>query len=647
MNLSTQTLMMSGQGNDGLLTDNSLGGHTNISLPISGDVEKIVYLNDRWFVLGGSSSIHTSYDGENWELVFSRPQSGTTVNSLNSIVYANNKYVAVGDRCVLNSQDGVNWTIVVSDFVNQFASIRLKQVVWNGTFFLGAVITSTSQVNFRKSFDGIVWENLVTTSISNSLSQASPDLIWDGTKFILALSNRDVYFSTDAITWTKNSSVLATDIIWDGTAYIVVNQTNILRSTNFVDWDVVFTFPEYVTLVDKIIWTGTRYVTAGQRYAIGSNLASVALMTSDNGVNWNLQLLRNPEYELQTETIEHIAGINNHIILFGATGNTSSSGKKVETTDGVTWNYIPPRLLPLGRKVSYINNEFITWGVHPSVSFRNIPNNKEGLYTSPTGETWTFLQATAGFNIQTVKWLNNMYIAVGSNKLYYSTDKVNWTTVTITGTDLAFIFYDVEWTGSTYVIVGQGTASDGDPIMALYTSTNLTSWTRRISTAGQRLTGIAWNGTTLVVVGAGRTAESSSSIRTSNASATTWTTRESGIREDRLGIVWGNGKFVIVGTGRSASSVDGINWNYNSLGGSASAVTTDGTRFITVGELGIVRASIDGLTWYNLPIAETRPSNQPNFLGNFFSGVAATPKRIVAVGNGKTLTFPKPSVIKY
>lgn len=106
-----------------------------------------------------------------------------------------------------------------------------------------------------------------------------------------------------------------------------------------------------------------------------------------------------------------------------------------------------------------------------------------GIATSTDGSTYTNRTSNSGgtTTINTVRFLNNQFIAVGgTGYLATSSDGITWTKQT-TGTSATL--YDVTWTGTNYVVVG-------DPGTILK-STNLTSWASatkesNITTAGFR-----------------------------------------------------------------------------------------------------------------------------------------------------------------
>lgn len=92
-----------------------------------------------------------------------------------------------------------------------------------------------------------------------------------------------------------------------------------------------------------------------------------------------------------------------------------------------------------------------------------------GIATSPTGATWTARTSNTGgtTQINNVRFLNNLFIAVGnSGYLATSSDGISWTART-TGTATAL--NDVSWDGTRYVAVGGSST--------IIYSTNLSTWT--------------------------------------------------------------------------------------------------------------------------------------------------------------------------
>jgi len=111
----------------------------NTTFGITSEIYSIAYGNGKFVAVGGShEQLSTSPDGVTWTVVKNNVLGG-------SIIYANNKFVAVGKGKIATSPDGVTWTDVNVDSIFEYDYIyngttykthyRLRAIAFgNGTF---------------------------------------------------------------------------------------------------------------------------------------------------------------------------------------------------------------------------------------------------------------------------------------------------------------------------------------------------------------------------------------------------------------------------------------------------------------------------------------------------------------------------------
>lgn len=189
----------------------------------------IAYGNGRYVAVGYSRKpyvgyITTSTDGINW----TTPQKTESWNNkpgmevkggtlLNSIIYANGKFVTIGESNVkAYSTDGINWTLEGFSGMSSWKSIAFG----NGKY---VAVGDGGETNYKgyvtSSTDGINWEN--TKNISPIYVR---DVTYGNERFVAVGSSNYVYYSNDGITWNAMTN-------WD--------DDNDWKSVTFKDWRII------------------------------------------------------------------------------------------------------------------------------------------------------------------------------------------------------------------------------------------------------------------------------------------------------------------------------------------------------------------------------------------------------------------------
>lgn len=246
----------------------------------------------------------------------------------------------------------------------------------------------------------------------------------------------------------------------------------------------------------------------GKYYLISESPAKVCV--SEDLDNWT-------EYQLNESYLKpaHISYGNGIFLITGSAGTTNNT-YYYYSTDGVNWI---PKVLNTGENFSmhsntckFINNRFVfTTGYKTSRSGQQISSTKQ------------FYETTDGVNVTRHDY----------------TIQESKSTATM----------DIDYKNGMYVSVGA--------LGSIFTSTNLSNWTRRTS------------GTTLKLVG----------------------------------ITYGKGQFVITGDkGTILTSTDGVNWINQESGTDAYLIRSRYANgmYIACGYNGTILQSIDGVSWTDL-----------------------------------------------
>lgn len=259
---------------------------------------------------------------------------------------------------------------------------------------------------------------------------------------------------------------------------------------------------------------------------------------------------------------------------------SDSPAKVCVSEDLETWteyslnsNYLKPQ------NIAYGNGTFVICGLEST-------SNSTYIYYSKNGTTWNAvaLPTTVDFSIDcySVKFINNRFVITSSGwrttwrtgdtitkieekvAFFESSNGINWTLRLLTidrGTNLNYKnanARDIEYRNGLYVYVG----NNGN----IYSSTNLTNWTKRNSTTTNLLSSICYGKSQFVVCGDYGTILTSSD-------GITWTKRDSTIETYIRQMKYANGTYLGLGNnGELLESYDGIMWQ------NVSEVTS-GTRF--------------------------------------------------------------------
>ncbi|MFZ4790022.1 MAG: InlB B-repeat-containing protein [Candidatus Competibacteraceae bacterium] len=215
----------------------------------------------------------------------------------------------------------------------------------------------------------------------------------------------------------------------------------------------------------------------------------------------------------------------------------------------------------------------------PIAQATNFTVNNLNDSSAGCGSHW---EATLRFDgLNSVAYGRNIYVAVGyDGTILTSSDATSWTR-RITGT--LEPLYGVAWSGAQFVAVGWGGT--------ILTSPDGVTWTPRYLGTTGWLFGVAWSGAQFVAVGSG--------VMTS-PDGVTWTSRVSGTLEPLYGVAWSGTQFVAVGGDVVVTSPDGVTWTSRAsgtTGGSLRDVAWSGTQFVAVGWGGVIVTSPDGITW--------------------------------------------------
>ena len=484
-------------------------------------------------------------------------------------------------------------------------------------------------------------------------------IAWTGSLLVAVGNNGTMLTSTDGATWAFQQ--LGRDdfssVAWSGTSLLAVNpypngNVNVWTSTDGLAWQ-----SQTATLPGdgsgnllNAIWTGTAWAGIVETY--GPNAATQTLATSMDGLTWSAagELPASPS----KTNYRHIAAMTwtgTYYVVVGYDGdsNNNDHGFIFSSTDGTAWTSASVVSSPSS---SFQVND-VTWTGTQAVAV----DSTGGIYTSPTGQTWTKQTAAAGTsNIQfnNILWTGMQLVASGQD-VQTSTDGITWAEVTRNG-----LYENVSvWTGTQAVAAGYGgsisTSTDGNAwtrVSPLSDNSNLVAIVSTpagfvamnqfggaaLSTTGDTWTtnhfaqvnptSVAWTGAQLVAVG--------NAFVATSPDGTTWSVNTTSFHagEQLNSVVASGGQLVTVGKNAAgtgaviATSPDGASWTPHSVSyPGLRRVAYVGTQWLAVGDKGTILTSPTGITWTK------RTSGTTNSL----AGIASSGSLIVVVGDAGTI----------
>ena len=198
-----------------------------------------------------------------------------------------------------------------------------------------------------------------------------------------------------------------------------------------------------------------------------------------------------------------------------------------------------------------------------------------------------------------------------------STDLSTWTNRVSSGAALNTVKY---LNSTAFVAVGASGRITTSPYGG-------TTWTARTSGTSNAIQSVDFGASVYVAVGEGvsSTTASTANIRSSSDLAT-WTARASNVSGILYDVVFANSLFVAVGAnGVISTSSDGLTWTSQASGttNTLRAVFWDGGEFLACGDRGVILSSSDGATWTTVTT---------NDYTTFFGGVSLSSSNSLYVG---------------
>ena len=582
-------------------------------------------------------------------LAWTRRGTGVTTNTLNDVIFAGSRFVAVGaSGTVLTSPDAVTWTVRTSGVTANIAA-----VAHSGTRYVAAVQTTAPSIIY--SDDSVTWQTAAMPA-GTGLVRA---LAYGLGKFIAVGDTGRTYSSTDGTSWSETKTSVTTTLqaiaFADGRFVITGASGRIFTSDNGVSWTNV-----------SVATTNTLGAVTRNSNGWVASSATVECYKSADGLTWARVAATG-----RTNTVSRLISTSgvlfsptaNGSIAFGEdpstwsvfqidataattlTGAADGAGTLVVVgsrgliyTANVTTEISPPLAAPSMRlegdslKLSVGRKNLIAAGGTGYTKLELYANGTKVSEISGQSGVFAWTPSAIGNYALTIRGIN----AAGASAMSASypaqaaLSNWNWRNPSPFGSDLnGAVRVDGKWwiVGNTGNFVTLDDAGNFNPV-DFATTQNLTGIgyangrfvvTAPYTDAGSRepigdpwtsTDGFAWTAlysSTIEAISLNQVfnfggqwiAPGGGTVLTS-ADGLSWTRQISPVTNALLGAAYGNNLYVVVGTGgKIISSPNGVTWTERTSG-----VTTDlrkvafnnGT-FVAAGLSGAILSSTDGVTW--------------------------------------------------
>jgi alpha-tubulin suppressor-like RCC1 family protein len=374
-----------------------------------------------------------------------------------------------------------------------------------------------------------------------------------------------------------------------GGEYNSINR--VMTSSNGINWNLQLS-TEYNNWT-SICWAPT----ISQFIAVANSGINNRIMTSIDGINWKSQISHNNEW---TQVIW-----SNDFSVAIAISNNYSTSKIMMSTNGINW--IP---------INTTNNKIITtisWSSKLK-QFCLLTNNKNSyrylnnwqISPAPIGNITAGTTNNITNFCRYVEWISqlNLFIIVGgSGKILTSSDGINWTSRISPNLNLQINSIAYSQSLNLLVAVGNGSSSP----YVLTSSDGGINWISRTGSAANNWISVTWGNNLFVAIAQSATSELNS-IMTS-PDGINWTSRSSISNSQWWKVKWVQflNRFIAIGTTTSTrliSSPDGINWsillhtednNWKDFAFSSNLIVAISDATISNGNP--IMTSSDGITW--------------------------------------------------
>lgn len=396
---------------------------------LSGSIKTIAYGKGIYVAAGDNGIIKTSTDGRNWTIRMH--QSEKLSESIDSIVYINNQFIAITVHSFYTSGDGIKWTRVGGN------DNKISLLAFNGKLY--------SAIGVGKFYYSKDLKNWTAAKNSNFDIGYWNGLTWGGDRFV-AIGIWKIRTSKDGITWTeseyskKNGDGFSGKAVWTGKYYY----TYYIQCSKDYSQNQLYLYSS----ADGSKWSQAAKLNIGRRIDITAMkyYNNTLYLCTGNEIYYSGDLKKWSKHDLSSVYISPVEikdlALNGKKIV--AVGN---GGKNILLSeDGSSWDNF-------------------TWG--KGYDFYSAATNgkdivlleRSGKIIIKSGGSYKEVYDTGDTRLNRIIYANNRYVAVGKDKLILvSDDGQEWTEAKLIKNEKASIFNisDVTWDGENFIALADG-----------------------------------------------------------------------------------------------------------------------------------------------------------------------------------------------
>lgn len=281
---------------------------SNPYTPSTNQINSVLYANGKYLVGGNggaSNYLISSTDTVTW--------STSDINyNVNSLAYGNGIYIAVGTNNYRVSTDAITWSSKPN------LSNTINVVIYENNLYImggqsGYLVTSTDATTWTSQTSGFGTTSIRTLAYGNGI-------------YLAGGTNGYLTTSTDAVTWTTRTSGIGGTLlssIYANGVYLMGSSTGyLIRSTDAVTWT-----PYYIAggnSIYSLTYSGNAYVAAYPNY----------IYSSIDGITWSRSYTPSSNRNFFTSTYNPI----DKIFLVGGNGAYKTINPLgAETNNSYAW----------------------------------------------------------------------------------------------------------------------------------------------------------------------------------------------------------------------------------------------------------------------------------------------------------------------
>jgi hypothetical protein len=276
-------------------------------------------------------------------------------SKINGIAYGDGKFVAVGEKKIVYSSDGITWTAVNNKTIN----CNFEDIAYGNGKFIAVGYYGGGKIMY--SSDGVNW-----TDVKTSIFKSIGSIVYGNGMFVAASKYDDgnLAYSPDGVNWTQVKTFpfrkKYINIAYCEGKFFVFDRydnDNMAYSSDGVNWTAMKNPLGRKNNINNIVYGNGKFIAVGW---------DTKTAYSSDGINWTVaeSITYVPIYSNRSNSIVYGNG------KFVAVGN---SGKMAYSSDGITWVTIADSTFGTVDiyDIAFGNGKFVVVGDYGKIAYWN------------------------------------------------------------------------------------------------------------------------------------------------------------------------------------------------------------------------------------------------------------------------------------